>query len=104
VRTGYRTNAAGADGHQKTPVMCGCLSAAISAWRRWLQFLLTDGRPGVSPVEWRPFAALGIAVFGLLVGLLAAEMALSVAVGVAAVLMVLARKSSGAIRRGGDGD
>jgi hypothetical protein len=50
------------------------------------------------------FAALGIAVFGLLVGLLAAEMALSVAVGVAAVLMVLARKSSGAIRRGGDGD
>ena len=45
------------------------------------------------------FVTLGIVVFSLLVGLLASAMALSLAVGIASVVMVLARKSAGAVRR-----
>ena len=99
MSTGYRTNAAGARrasedaGHVRLLVSCDfglALMAAILAYG-WVSQRL----PG-----WvAAFAALGIAIFGLLPGLLAAGMAVSVAVGVAVVLMVLARKSSGVIRR-----
>jgi uncharacterized membrane protein YgcG len=99
VSTGYRTNAAGARrasedaGHVRVLVSCDfglALTAAILVYG-WASQTL----PG-----WvAAFAALGIAVFGLLVGLLAAGMAMSLAVGVAVVVMVLARRSSGVIRR-----
>ena len=99
MSTGYRANAAGARrasedaGHVRVLVSCDfglALAAAILAFGWASQSL-----PG-----WlAAFVALGIAVFGLLVGLFAAAMAMSVAVGVAVVLMVLARKSSGVIRR-----
>ncbi len=47
------------------------------------------------------FVTLGIVVLGLLVGLLASAMAVSLAVGVASVVMILARKSAGVVRRAG---
>jgi uncharacterized membrane protein YgcG len=99
VSTGYPTNAAGArrtsedSGHVR--VLIGCdfgvaLTAAILAY----------GWVSQSHPDWvAAFAALGIALFGLLVGLLASAMAVSLAIGVALVAMVVARKSWGVIRR-----
>ena len=99
MSTGYRPNAVGTrrtsadSGPVRVLVSCDfgvALMAAILAYG-WV----SQSYPG-----WvAAFAALGIALFGLLVGLLAAAMAMSLAVGVAAVVMALARKASGAVRR-----
>jgi uncharacterized membrane protein YgcG len=99
VSTGYRTNAAGARRASKTSgdvrVLIGCdfglaLMVAILAYG-WISQSL--------PAWGAAFAALGIALFSLLAGLLPAGMAVSLAVGVAVLAMFMARKASGAIRR-----
>jgi len=99
VSTGYRTNAVGArrasedSGHVRVLVSCDLGVALMAA-------ILAYGWVSRSYPGWvAAFAALGIALFGLAVGLLASAMAVSLAVGIAMVAMVLARKSWGAIRR-----
>jgi len=99
VSTGYRANASGARrasedaGHVRVLVSCDfglALMAAILGYE-WTSPSLPAWQAG--------FAALGIAFCGLVMGMFVSAMALSLAVGVAAVVMALARKSSGAIRR-----
>jgi uncharacterized membrane protein YgcG len=99
VSTGYRTNTAGTrrtsedSGQVRVLVSCDLGVALMAA-------ILAYGWVSRSYPGWiAAFAALGIALFGLVVGLLASAMAISLAVGVAMVAMVLARKSWGAIRR-----
>jgi hypothetical protein len=99
LSTGYRPNAVGAgrasedSGHVRVLVSCDFGVAVMAA-------ILGYGWVSRSHPGWvAAFAALGIALFGLVVGLLASAMALSLAIGVAAVAMVLARKASAAIRR-----
>jgi hypothetical protein len=99
LSTGYRPNAVGAGrasedrGHVR--VLIGCdfgvaVTAAILAYG-WV----SQSHPG-----WvAALAALGIALFGLAVGLFASAMALSLVIGVVSAAMFLARKASGAIRR-----
>jgi hypothetical protein len=100
VSTGYRTKAVGARrasedrGQVRVLLSCDFGVAVMTA-------ILAYGWISQSSPGWvAALAALGIALFSLLVGLLAVGMAMSLAVGVASVVMVLARKSSGAIRRG----
>ena len=99
MSTGYRTNAAGArrasedSGHVRVLVGCDFGVALTAA-------ILVYGWVSQSHPDWvAAFAALGIALFGLLVGLLASALTVSLVIGVALLTTVLARKFWGAIRR-----
>jgi hypothetical protein len=99
LSTGYRPNAVGAgrasddSGHGRTLAGCdfGVAVAAAILGYEWVS--------GSHPDWIAAFAALGIALFALVVGLFASAMAMSLLIGVALVVMLLARKASGAIRR-----
>jgi hypothetical protein len=99
LSTGYRPNAVGAgkasedSGHVR--VLIGCdfgvaVTGAILGYE-WVS--------GSYPDWVAAFAALGIALFGLVVGLFASAMGMSLVIGVVLGVMFLARKASGAIRR-----
>jgi uncharacterized membrane protein YgcG len=99
VSTGYRTNASGTrrasedSGHVRVLVGCDFGVAVTAA-------ILAYGWVSQSHPDWvAAFAALGIALFGLVVGLFASAMAVSLAIGVALLAMAMARKFWGAIRR-----
>jgi len=100
MSTGYRTNAvrarrrASEDSGQVRVLLSCDFGVAVTA------AILIYGWVSQSHPGWvAAFAALGVALFSLAAGLLATAMAMSLVVGAVSVLMILARKSAGALRR-----